>query len=110
MPSPEPSFRWPFRVKLICDTVHGTVFYLDPERESHMKKQRALARELRASQWWKSQVGPGCCYHCKQKFPSSELTMDHLIPIALGGKSNRANVVPSCRPCNQAKGHKLNSL
>ncbi len=33
--------------------------------------------------------------------------MDHLIPVARGGKSSKNNVVPSCRPCNQTRGHKL---
>jgi 5-methylcytosine-specific restriction protein A len=33
--------------------------------------------------------------------------MDHLIPIARGGKSERRNVVPSCKECNTKKGNKL---
>ena len=75
--------------------------------EAHIKRERAKARELRASQWWKQQVGPGVCHHCGKKFLKSELTMDHLIPVARGGKSSKNNVVPSCKPCNQARGHKL---
>lgn len=75
--------------------------------EGHIKRERAKARELRASQWWKQQVGPGLCYHCGKKFLKSELTMDHLIPVARGGKSSKNNVVPSCKPCNKARGHKL---
>lgn len=69
------------------------------------KRERAKARELRNSQWWRQQVGPGICYHCGQKFPASEMTMDHLIPIARGGKSNKRNCVPSCKSCNTEKGH-----
>lgn len=75
--------------------------------EAHIKRERAKARELRASQWWKQQIGPGLCYHCGKKFLKSELTMDHLIPVARGGKSSKNNVVPSCKPCNRARGHKL---
>jgi len=29
--------------------------------------------------------------------------MDHLIPLARGGKSNRANLVPACKDCNNKK-------
>lgn len=32
--------------------------------------------------------------------------MDHLIPIARGGKSNKNNCVPSCKDCNTKKGYK----
>ncbi|EMG20862.1 HNH endonuclease domain protein [Leptospira interrogans str. 2002000626] len=33
--------------------------------------------------------------------------MDHLIPIAKGGKSIKANLVPACKECNSAKKNKL---
>jgi 5-methylcytosine-specific restriction enzyme A len=73
----------------------------------HQKREKAKARELRQSQWWRQQVGPGLCYHCQGQFKSSELTMDHLIPIARGGKSNKKNCVPSCKDCNSKKGYKM---
>lgn len=75
--------------------------------DAHIKRERAKARELRASQWWKQQVGPGICHHCGNKFLKTQLTMDHLIPVARGGKTSKNNVVPACKPCNQARGHKL---
>jgi 5-methylcytosine-specific restriction protein A len=71
----------------------------------HQKREKAKARELRASQWWKQTIGQGQCYHCGGKFKPNELTMDHLIPIARGGKSDRKNCVPSCKDCNTKKGH-----
>jgi 5-methylcytosine-specific restriction protein A len=72
----------------------------------HQKREKAKARELRASQWWKQEIGKGNCYHCGGKFKPSELTMDHLIPIARGGKSDKKNCVPACKDCNTKKGHK----
>lgn len=33
--------------------------------------------------------------------------MDHLIPMARGGKSNKKNCVPSCKECNSKKGSKM---
>ncbi|WP_413290514.1 HNH endonuclease [Bdellovibrio sp. HCB337] len=73
----------------------------------HQKREKAKAKELRQSQWWRQQVGQGICYHCKEKFKPSELTMDHVIPIARGGKSNKKNCVPSCKDCNSKKGYKM---
>ena len=69
----------------------------------HVARERARARELRASQWWKNQLATGICHYCGKKFPPSELTMDHVIPVARGGKSDKGNVVPCCHACNQTK-------
>ncbi|MFP5520554.1 MAG: HNH endonuclease [Bdellovibrionia bacterium] len=82
------------------------VFFASASPE-HQKREKAKARELRQSQWWKQQLGKGLCYHCGQRFPPSELTMDHLLPIARGGKSDKKNCVPSCKECNTKKGHRL---
>lgn len=73
----------------------------------HQKREKAKGRELRHSQWWKNQLGRGVCYHCEQRFHPSELTMDHLLPIARGGKSDRKNCVPCCKECNTKKGNQL---
>ena len=82
-----------------------TEFFV-PAPPEHVKREKNKARELRQSSWWKQQVGKGICYHCEQKFPPAELTMDHLIPIVRGGKSDKKNCVPSCKDCNTKKGHK----
>jgi 5-methylcytosine-specific restriction protein A len=73
--------------------------------DDHQKREKSKARELRQGQWWKGQLAKGVCYHCEQRFHPSELTMDHLIPIVRGGKSDKKNCVPSCKDCNSKKGH-----
>ncbi len=80
--------------------------YFTPASDSHRKKEKEKARLLRASVWWKQVLGKGLCYHCEKKFAALELTMDHLIPIARGGKSDKKNCVPSCKECNTRKGYK----
>ena len=70
---------------------------------THIKREKARAREIRASQWWRQEIGKGVCYHCEQIIPREELTMDHLIPISRGGKSNKKNLVVSCKRCNSLK-------
>ena len=81
------------------------MFYA-PASPEHQKREKNKARELRQGSWWKQQVGKGICYHCEKKFAPTELTMDHLIPIARGGKSDKKNCVPSCKDCNTLKGSK----
>ncbi len=71
--------------------------------EAEIKKQRARARQLRASQWWKRKRAKGICHYCKKQFLPNDLTMDHIIPIARGGKSEKFNLVPCCKECNNQK-------
>ena len=77
-------------------------FYFSISAEE-IKREKSKARELRKTQWWRQQIGPGLCYHCGQKVPADTLTMDHLLPISRGGKSVKKNCVPACKPCNTAK-------
>ena len=70
---------------------------------NHIKRERERARELRNSDWWKNMLAKGECYYCHQKFPPEELTMDHIVPVARGGKSTRGNIAPCCKECNNRK-------
>jgi len=48
-----------------------------------------------------------CCY-CDQKFSSSELNLEHVVPKSRGGgRTNWNNIVTSCIPCNLKKGDRL---
>jgi len=44
------------------------------------------------------------CQYCGKKYPTTELSLDHVIPKSCGGKSNWGNVVCSCTNCNVKKG------
>lgn len=46
------------------------------------------------------------CQYCGNKFISSELTMDHVIPKSRGGDKSWKNIVASCKRCNSRKGDK----
>jgi 5-methylcytosine-specific restriction endonuclease McrA len=75
--------------------------------EDELKRERAKAREIRKSQWWKRKRSKGLCYFCGEKFPLKELTMDHIVPLIRGGKSTKSNVVPACKECNNNKKYML---
>jgi 5-methylcytosine-specific restriction endonuclease McrA len=75
--------------------------------EEEIKRERAKARELRQSQWWKRRRSTGICHYCEQKFPPHDLTMDHLVPLVRGGRSTKGNLVPACKNCNTKKKHQL---
>lgn len=69
----------------------------------HVKRERAKAKELRKSPWWKEQLAKGICYYCGDRFEPEELTMDHVLPVVRGGKSVKSNCVPCCKECNNDK-------
>ena len=71
--------------------------------ENNFKIEKAKARKLRQSQWWKHKIESGICHYCGGFFASDTLTMDHIVPIARGGKSTRGNLVPACKSCNSNK-------
>ncbi len=48
-----------------------------------------------------------CCQYCGHRFPSHDLTFDHVVPRARGGMTQWTNVVTACGPCNLKKGHRL---
>jgi 5-methylcytosine-specific restriction enzyme A len=75
--------------------------------EEQISRERKIAKELKQSSWWKKKRSNGICHYCQNKFPVEELTMDHLIPLIRGGKSNKQNLVPACKKCNSLKKHKL---
>lgn len=80
-----------------------TPAYFTPADAEHVGREKAKARELRNSQWWRNQLGAGVCHYCSQKFAKLDLTMDHVIPIIRGGKSTKSNVVVCCKKCNSEK-------
>lgn len=44
------------------------------------------------------------CQYCGKKFPTSELSLDHIIPRYMGGKTVWSNIVCACTNCNVKKG------
>jgi len=75
--------------------------------DAQVRRERAKARELRQSPWWKRRIATGRCHYCNKQVPPRELTMDHLVPLIRGGRSTKGNLVPACKDCNNRKKHSL---
>lgn len=43
------------------------------------------------------------CQYCGKRFPTEELSLDHVIPKAMGGKGGWDNIVCACVECNRKK-------
>ena len=44
------------------------------------------------------------CQYCGKKFPTTELSLDHVVPRSQGGQSTWENIVCACINCNVKKG------
>jgi 5-methylcytosine-specific restriction endonuclease McrA len=45
-----------------------------------------------------------CCAHCLSKIPmESPTTIDHILPLELGGQDFLDNLQPLCPPCDKSK-------
>jgi len=44
------------------------------------------------------------CQYCGESFPTTELTFDHVTPVAQGGRKDWENIVTCCVTCNRRKG------
>lgn len=74
--------------------------------------QRRRARKLGADvshiseRDWKRMLAraDGICCYCSKP---GKLVMDHIIPLARGGRHSIGNVAPVCVPCNSSKSARL---
>lgn len=72
--------------------------------ESHIKIEKSKVKTAKKSRWWQQKCASGLCHYCSKQFKFKDLTMDHTVPLARGGKTTPGNVVPSCLACNKSKG------
>ena len=68
-----------------------------------LRAEKARARTLRASAWWRRRIAAGVCHYCRRSVGSKALTLDHVVPLVRGGRSIRVNMVPACKECNNKK-------
>ena len=70
---------------------------------AHVAREREKARALRRSAWWQRRIQRGVCAYCGVSVGAAGLTMDHVVPVARGGRSAKGNVVAACKRCNDRK-------
>ena len=47
------------------------------------------------------------CQYCGDRFPTQDLTFDHVVPRSRGGRTSWVNVVTACGGCNLRKGNRM---
>ncbi len=77
--------------------------FIPETTDALLKREKARARGLRQSAWWKRRIAAGVCHYCGRRVGVRALTLDHVIPLIRGGRSVRGNMVPACKDCNSRK-------
>jgi hypothetical protein len=65
-----------------------------------MAERKALSKKIRFEVFKRDAF---TCQYCGRKAPDVLLVIDHIEPVAKGGKNNILNLVTSCRDCNAGK-------
>ena len=72
------------------------------ERKRKRYKQKKLNCKLKKRLFGHLFMAP-CCY-CKKVFLFTELTVEHVTPLCLGGTNEPSNIALACEPCNKERG------
>ena len=82
-------------------------FDSDMVSDEDIRREKEKARRLRHTHWWSNRIEKGICHYCHRQVGRENLTMDHVVPLARGGKSKKGNIVPACKECNSKKKYLL---
>lgn len=77
--------------------------YIREVDDDTLRRERARARALRQTAWWRRRIASGRCHYCARQVGAGALTLDHVVPLVRGGRSIRANMVAACKDCNHKK-------
>ena len=89
------AYDWLHTVKLniAVPRIVRLLFYdLLPRRDVTFNRRNIYARDHNS------------CQYCGKKLPSSDLSLDHVVPRSMGGKTTWDNIVCACLKCNVKKG------
>ncbi len=76
----------------------GDAARIDDRRGNYRNKRRKLLKKNSRCHW------------CKENLTLDTSTLDHRIPLALGGLDNENNWVLACEKCNNRRGHAMPEL
>ncbi|MFD7610983.1 HNH endonuclease [Streptomyces sp. NPDC059828] len=87
-------------------TEHRKAYESGRTVQSHRKRREAVARGSNAAATLRKAVRAavgGTCAHCGGIFLPSQVDIDHVKPLALGGEDVASNVQVLCKRCHRIK-------
>lgn len=79
-------------------------YYIDTEKYKAKIKRRSYSDEERKIIYNKS---GGRCELCGQRLLLRNMTLDHIVPLSMGGEDSMENLQTACYACNQFKSNIL---
>ncbi len=83
-------------------------YYIDTESKAYKRKTK-IKRKIYSDEERKIiyNKSNGRCELCGQRLLLSNMTLDHIVPLSMGGKDDMENLQASCFACNQFKSNIL---
>jgi len=100
-----PSKATPRKVGATPEEEHSIVLYRAKRRR--LKHRRRARAQGSGGSYSKAEWDAICrhfAHHCPACGSPGPLTVDHVIPLVLGGSNSVVNIQPLCKPCNVHKG------
>lgn len=79
-------------------------YYIDTEKHKAKIKRKSYSDEERKIIYNKS---GGRCELCGQQLLFEDMTLDHIVPLSMGGEDSIKNLQTACYACNQFKSNIL---
>lgn len=83
------------------------IFLLDTTggvKAVHRKLRYAISGAIQQKVWVRDGLK---CMYCAKPMGEVQLTIDHFVPLELGGANQPNNYLSACRKCNKSKGNKV---
>jgi 5-methylcytosine-specific restriction enzyme A len=74
---------------------------IGPAKAFHRKARYEISGLVQQKVWVADNFQ---CMYCGRKMGDVQLTIDHFIPLELGGANDTSNYLSACRACNKSKG------
>ncbi len=69
----------------------------------HRKQRGAISGAIQQKMWMRDGL---LCLFCGREMGDVSLTVDHFMPLELGGENDETNYITACRKCNKRKGNR----
>lgn len=76
--------------------INGTV-----EKALHRKLRFEISGAVQQKVWVRDECR---CMYCNRPMGVVQLTIDHFVPLELGGANDESNYLTACKNCNKSKG------
>ena len=87
----------------VYDTITCRICYGNTKEISNYVKRKKRKQYSKAVRKMLYDKAEGRCQLCGRALSPNEVTLDHIIPLALGGVDDESNLQISCHICNYAK-------